>query len=150
MKEIIEKLNKIKGQILSEQTKGKLRLFVLIKRTDQENKWDVLLSADWFEKTNSEKDLVYFIKKIKSEFTDLDFLARILVATPNELFIKSLANAILNTGVEGMEDITNLKVPEVDTVIKHINVIHIDFSSIDLKEKGSPEGPLAIKDNSEF
>ncbi len=72
------------------------------------------------------------------------------MANPNELFIKSLANAILSTKLEEEGKITNLKVPEVETVVRNINVIHIDFSGIDLKERGTDEGPLAVKDNSEF
>ena len=90
------------------------------------------------------------IEKIKSEFTNLDFLARILLATPNELFIKSLAKAILSTNSEEIENITNLKVPEVEIIVKHINIIYINFSGIDLKERGIPEGPLVAKNNSDF
>ncbi len=150
MKEIIEKLNIIKDEIISESNQGILRFFVLIKRTDQTDKWDILLSADWFKKTNSQDDLIYFIKKIKSQFSSLDFIARILLATPDDLFIKSLAGAILKSKENTVGDITNLKVPEVDTVLKNINVIHIDFSGIDLNNKGRMIGPLAVKNNEDF
>ena len=96
MKEIFEKLNEIKDEILLEKGANELRLFVLVARTDIDARWDILFSADWLEKTNSEKDLVYLIEKLKSKFDgNLDFLARIVVATPHEIFIKRLAKAII-------------------------------------------------------
>lgn len=151
MKETLEKLNKIKTEIIKEKTTGTLRLFILIERNDLENKWDLILSADWLEKNNSEKDLVYLIEKIKLEFgSDLEFLARIIVTTPNEIFIRQLTRAILRVGKGGeFEEIKDLQVTS-NFKVKHIFVIAIDFSGIDLAMAGTDDGPLGSKEITQF
>lgn len=147
MKEIIEKLNKIKEEILLERTEGRLRLFSLIARNDLDGKWDILFSADWLEKTNSEKDLVYLITKLKSEFAEnLDFLARILVGTPKEIFIKQFIQAIVERGeLGGPEEVKDLFVSK-DLTISGLFIIAIDSTDLDLRQIGTNEGPIAVKD----
>lgn len=151
MKETLEKLNKIKEEILAEKKEGLLRLFALIERNDLEGKWDLIFSADWLEKTNSEKDLVYLIEKIKSEFGEnIDFLARILAASPKEIFIQEFSKAILRESKEYPTEIRNLAVSSTFTA-NHLFVITIDFTGIDLEKiEGINEGPLAIKEVSDF
>jgi len=149
MNDILEKLNRVRDEILAEKTKGSLRLFVLAARADLENKWDILFSADWLEKTNSEKDLIYIIGKLKSSFSgNLDFLVRIVVATPSETFIKQLADAILKRNEGRQEEIKELSTPTV--VFKQIFVLTLDFRGINLNEIGTEDGPIAVKKISEF
>ena len=151
MKEIVEKLRKVKDEILLEKTTSKLRIFVLIARADLEGKWDIILSADWLERTNSEKDLVYLITKLKSEFGEnLDFLARIVVATPREIFIQHLGKAIINEPQGELGELKDLQI-SADFKAQHLFVIEVDFDGINLeKMEGTEEGPLAFKDSGSF
>jgi hypothetical protein len=149
MKEIIKKLNKIREYILSEKD-GTLRLFCIIARNDFEGKWDILFSADWIEKTNSEKDLVYLITKLKLEFdNNLDFLSNIFVGTPNETFIKQFMKAIGEQDSPLMEEINGMFVSKELTVRK-LYVIACDSTGLDLDENGTNEGPVAVGEVSNF
>lgn len=133
-----------------EKTNGRLRLFALIARPDLEGKWDILFSADWLEKTNSEKDLIYLIEKLKSEFgKNLDFLSRIVVAKPNEMFIQQLTKAVIreNSGQQG--EIASLSTSSDFSV--HIFVVAIDFTGMNLEiTEGTKDGPIAIREVSNF
>ncbi len=134
MREIIEKLGKIRDEILSERTEGKLRFFGLIARVDLEDKWDLLLSADWLEKSNSEKDMIYLIKKLKKEFEgNLDFLAKIVLLTPKESFMQNLVRAIARENKGEAKEIINLKISQGFTV-RSLLVVTLDFAGIDLGE----------------
>src|SRR5688500_975096 len=115
MKEIIEKLNLVKDNIISE--KGTLRFFGLIARTDLENKWDLLISSDWIEKNSSDEELVYVITKLKEAFSEkLDFLSRIVLLRPEEHFIQELARVIVKEHDGKTGEIRNLKVSDDFTV----------------------------------
>src|SRR3989339_2004319 len=99
MKEIIKKLTNIKNTILSEKSSGKLRFFGLIARVDIDNKWDLLISADWIEKNSSEETLIYIIQKLKESFDGkLEFLSSIVLLTPKEAFVRQLARGIISEG----------------------------------------------------
>jgi|SRR5581483_5540131 len=151
MKDIVEKLRKIKDEINAERTTGLLRLFVLIARADIDGKWDIIVSADWFEKTNSESDLVYIIQKLKSEFGEnLEFLARIVVATPKEIFIQQLGKAILSEKQGELGELKDLQT-SLDFKVGHLFVITINFDGIDLsKVEGTNDGPLGVKEITAF
>ncbi len=150
MKEILEKLKKVKDEILLEKKDGKLRLLALIARADLENKWDILLSADWLKKTNGEDDLVYLIEKLRSEFDNkLSFLASVVSATPNETFIRQLARAVLKEGRSGVEEISDLSTSD-NFAVKQAFIVAIDFEGINLDNDGVDEGPLAIKEITDF
>jgi len=150
MKEIFEKLNEIKDEILLEKGANELRLFVLVARTDIDARWDILFSADWLEKTNSEKDLVYLIEKLKSKFDgNLDFLARIVVATPHEIFIKRLAKAIIRENGRESGEIVGL-VTTADFTVKRLFVMYINFSDEEISAEGTVDGPLAVQKISDF
>jgi|CXWL01.1.fsa_nt_gi hypothetical protein len=149
MKEIVEKLNKIKDRIVSE--KGAVpRLFVLIERNDLDAKWDILFSTDWLEKTNSEKDLIYVIDQLKTEFNgNLDFLARILMAKPDDLFIKSIAKAIIKSDVNTPGEVNELFVKE-GLVIHRMFVVSLDFNGMDLESGTEESGPIAVREGTDF
>lgn len=151
MKEIIEKLKNIRDEIISEKNQGKLRFFGLIARADLEGKWDILLSADWFKENNKEKDLVYFIEKLKNKFKkDLEFLSKIVLLAPSEMFIQQLAKVIITKGLDTEKEITDLKV-FADFTVKRIFVVALDFTGIDLtKIQETKESPIVIKDANDF
>ena len=149
MKEIVEKLNRMKDRIISEKG-GILRLFVLIERNDLDSKWDILFSADWLEKTNSEQDLVYVIEQLKTEFNgNLDFLARILMARPDDIFIKSIAKAIVKSETETPGEVNDLPVKE-GLVIHRMFVISLDFDGVDLESGIEEPGPIAVREGADF
>jgi hypothetical protein len=150
MKEITEKLNNISKEIISERKEGRLRLFALIARTDLDNKWDILISADWIKKNNSEEELVYIIKKLKKEFSEnLDFLSRLVLLTPKELFTREIAKATIkeNDGKPG--ELFKLKT-STDFIVKHIIVIHLDYKMEELTEEAEDREPVVIKDKENF
>jgi len=141
MKEIILKLDKIKDQIIADNTDSVLRVFALVARTDVENKWDVLISGDWVEKINPENELINVIEKIKKEFNNnLDFLAQIVVFPPTELFIKLLGQTLINEDLKMNEEINSLKIAD-NLIISKIVLLYEDFSDMDLTipELASPK-----------
>lgn len=142
MKDTIAKLNKIRDEILHEK-KGVLHLFALIARVDIEGKSDLLLSADWVEKNNAETDLVYVIEKLKSEFeSNLEFLSKIVLLTPDQPFIKQLAKAVYRENQGQPGELNDLNISG-DFVVKKVNIIAIEFNPSDLEtdveEGGVPE-----------
>lgn len=133
MKEIVEKLSRVIEKITLEKTSGILRFFGLIERNDLENKWDILLSADWLEKNNSEKDLIYVIERLKEEFSNnLDFLSSVVLLIPSNPLIKYLAKAVSLSENEGIER-HSVKIDE-DFTIKHMYVLASDFTGFDLTD----------------
>lgn len=150
MKEIITKLTVIKNDILKEK-EGQLRFLGLIARADVEDKWDLLVSADWIKKSNSEEDLIYIIKKLKGVFAEnLNFLSRIVLLTPQETFIKQLARAIINEKVGNTGEFANLKT-SADFTIKQVFVITLDFTDINLENSQEiGDGFVGAKDVVEF
>lgn len=136
MNEIIEKLNKVKDKMLFEK-RGTLYFFGLLQRTDLENKWDIVVSSSWLEKSNTQEDLVYVINKLKDEFNnDLDFISRIVLFTASESFINDLGWALEKTDnrkLSETKEILNLKISE-EVSIRHLYVLACDFSSLKLYE----------------
>lgn len=151
MREIIEKLTAIKDSILTEKSGGKLRFFGALVRADMEEKWDLLISADWVEKNSSEEDLVYIIKKLKDSFGEkLDFLFRIVLLKPDETFVRQLAKAIIRENGGKPGEITNLAV-NAEFTLKQLIVIALDFSGIDLDSPSeTTDGPIGIKSVNDF
>ena len=137
MKEYIEKLKKIEEKILKEK-EGNIYFFGILKRTDVENKWDIVISADWIEQSDTEKDLIYVIDAIKVEFNgNLDFLSKIVLLAPTEEFIRSLLKAIARNKMTTGE-IQNLKITS-DITIKELLVISSDVSGVDLDDTSELE-----------
>jgi predicted sugar kinase len=133
MKEIIIKLNKVVGLIISEGKLGKVVLFAMITRSDLEGKWDILISTDGLEKNNSEKDLMYVIEQLKKEFiNDLSSISQIVLFLPTEDIIKDFARALTEIDYKEGEIISSLKLKEGVT-IGEMCVIKGDFSNLDLK-----------------
>lgn len=134
MKEIIEKLNLIQSTILSEKG-GVIYFFGLLERTntDFENKWDIVISASWIEESNSEADLVYIIENLKKEFDDnLDFLAKIVLLSPQEEFINDICFALQKEETQEQE-VHSLKISE-EISIKHLFVVSRNFENLKLHE----------------
>jgi hypothetical protein len=140
MNEIIKKLKEVRDRIIDEKDKSLLRFFGLIARTDLENKYDLLISADWLEKSNSEKDLIYVIDSLKKEFTDdFDFLSQIVLLIPSEEFIQTLLRML----PKDVDEVSNFKLAD-NYELKQIYILY-------LNSKGLPvEGvlPVSKKDNS--
>jgi hypothetical protein len=144
MNEILQKLNNIKDSLLAEHSDVKLRFFGLIARMDVDNKWDLIICADWIKKSNSENDLVDIIDRLKKEFNNLDFLAKIVLLTTDEFFIRQLASAI-SVREEQIGEMKDLKLKE-GFVVRHIIVIYFDFGGIDLTTPATEEIPTATKE----
>jgi hypothetical protein len=131
MKENIEKLESIYKEIISEKTSGKVYFFGLLSRIDIEEKWDILISADWLKENNSQEDLVYIIKKLKDRFFDkLEFLSEIVLLVSKEPFIQDLARSLGKTEIKNKE-IEGLKILD-DFIIKKLYIINADFSALKL------------------
>lgn len=152
MNEIAEKLNTLKEKIIKEKTEGKLRFLGMLARADIEGKWDIVISADWIEKNSNEQDFIYVIKKLKEVFgTKLEFIARIVLLTTKEFFIKQLVLVLIAEKYVFGEELSDFKIPALEVSLKKIIVIFYDFSGIDLqKETKDEEGEVAFKKLDEF
>ena len=134
MNELIEKLNNVKKSILNEKKGSVFYFFGLVERVDLENKWDLLISTDWLKKENQEKDLVFFIEKIKTEFGDnFDFISKIVLFTSDEEFLLALGRA-LEKEDESRAEFFNIKIADNFT-LKHLYVLYQNFKSLDLGEE---------------
>lgn len=122
----------MKERILSWK-KGQVFLFALIKRTDIEDKWDILISADWIKKNNDQTDLVEIIKILRSEFaSDLDFLSKIVLLVKEEPIVTDIARAIKQYSLpEGY--VGELRIDDSFT-IEEINLVHIDLNNFDVSK----------------
>lgn len=133
MNEITQKLITISDKILQEKT-GILRFFGLLARSDLNEKWDLLVSADWIEENNNESDLVYIIERLKEEFSEnLDFLSQIVILSPRESFIMRLAQALIRENILVPGEAYNLMISP-DFAVNHTHVIKLDFTGIDLTD----------------
>ncbi len=120
---ILDKFKSIVDKIISD--KDTLDFFAVIKRFDIEDKWDVVLSAEWIKQSNNQEDLVYIIELLKNEYDDkIDFVSRLLTFSPDEKFITDIAESVtrnnLNEGYRG-----EIVVSE-DLIISEINIIRLD------------------------
>lgn len=131
MNELLEKLNNVKNSILSEKKDSIFYLFGLVERVDLENKWDLLISTNWLEKENQEKDLVFFIEKIKAEFgSNFDFISKIVLFTADEEFLLALGRA-LEKEKASEKEFFNIKLVD-NLALKHLYVLERNFESLDL------------------
>lgn len=93
MKEIIEKLMRIEKETSAE--KGQYDLFALFLREDANDKWDILVSADWVNK-NKEEALRYLSQKIQKTFTPNELLqiSRVVIIEENNPALPALQQAV--------------------------------------------------------
>ena len=87
-----EKFNIVLSEILTQ--KGSILFFGALQRRDLENKYDILLSADWVTQNNSEEDLIYLISKLKQIMVDIEFLSQIVILKKDERFIVDVLNTL--------------------------------------------------------
>lgn len=93
MKEYIDSFKKIEREIAKE--KGALSLFALFLREDSLDRWDLLISSPWFEKT--EKDaFVYVVGKLRSILKKDDFklISRIIILRKNNKVLEAVHKAV--------------------------------------------------------
>ncbi|MFM2339942.1 MAG: hypothetical protein RLZZ360_578 [Candidatus Parcubacteria bacterium] len=92
MKGNINKLRELADLVLKE--KGEILYFLgLIHRTDYEDKWDLLIIADWIKENNSVDDLQYILNCLNTVFTDTDFLKDVVLYKPDFYFSFELKKA---------------------------------------------------------
>lgn len=93
MKKIIEKFITIEKKIANQ--KGRFRLFALFEREDAQDKWDVIISAQWFEK-NKKETLKFIVDSIKEELTSDEMLiiSRIVLLEPKNPLVININNSI--------------------------------------------------------
>lgn len=94
IKEIIEKLKRVEERISTDKGKS-FNFFGVFKRSDVENSWDIVISANWFS-GDEKADLVYIINEIKKDLgsEDLKFVARVVLIKPEDQIIKALNTII--------------------------------------------------------
>jgi hypothetical protein len=144
MNEIIEKLNIAKDRIISERG-NTLKIFVLIRRFDLENKWDLIIGADWAEERNKEKDLIFFIEILKKSFdNNLNFLSQIEILNTHEIFIQQISRAIIEQGFEEETDISDLRISP-NFLVGEIYIIKFDMDEEDLIPEMLQSGEIESK-----
>lgn len=148
---IKNRLQNISRVIAEEKGIETLRFFGLLERTDLDQKWDLLISADWIERSSNEKDFLYVIDKLKKEFgNDLEFLSRIVLMTPQKAFIKNLAMSLENIELQELpKEIFDFKVSS-DFILKHAFIFHLNFKSLDIKQIDLGDSGIIAKEITEF
>lgn len=146
MSEIIEKLKRLSNLLNQEGFLGEIILFVLIKRTDLENKSDIIISATGIQKNNSQEDLKYLIEKVKEVFNnELSFLSEIYLLTKEEKFIVDLANALPAVQLDSV--VYDLQLNE-NFLIEQMYVITSNFSQLNLvKDLKQTESVATIEES---
>lgn len=147
MKEILTKIQEILDKITIEKKFGNIVFLGLIERGDQNNKWDIVVSANSITENNSQKDLIYLIDLITQQFeNDFSFLSQIVTLKPTEDFIVRLGAALRERGKESGE-ITDLVLSN-NINLGRLFVFAADFTGIDLSsitKQGVYDTPSEIK-----
>lgn len=93
MKSLIDKFATVEKNISDEKTG--FVLFALFLREEAQDKWDLVLSAKWFE-DDKKKTLDYIVKKIKNKLKlqNMTRISRIILLHPFDQFVKTINNAI--------------------------------------------------------
>lgn len=75
--------------------KSSFTLFALFLREEAEDKWDLILSANWFEDDKKET-LDYIVKQIKNELKpqDMTKISRIILLEPSHPLVKTVNNVV--------------------------------------------------------
>ena len=145
MDDVLLKLKKISDEISSEKVGSTTYFFALVTRTDSEGKWDLLISANWLEKSNSERDLIYVIDKLKEEFTaNLDFLSQIVLLAPEEDFIQKVARAFIDSPITPGQ-IGRLKIE--DDFFIQIFLIASNFTEFNFNENTTTNETVVVEDD---
>ncbi|MDD5251465.1 MAG: hypothetical protein PHT12_02420 [Patescibacteria group bacterium] len=76
------------------RAKGRFVLFGLFKRSDLDDKWDLLVSADWLNERNYQDNFVSIQKTLHRYLgSNINIIARILMIPDNVPFVKSINSA---------------------------------------------------------
>jgi len=77
--------------------KSSFTLFALFLREEAEDKWDLVLSANWFE-DDKKKTLDYIVKQIKNELEPQDMveISRIILLEPSHPLVQTV-NSVIRT-----------------------------------------------------
>ncbi|NQT29596.1 MAG: hypothetical protein HQ596_03395 [Candidatus Saganbacteria bacterium] len=93
MNKLVEKLKIIEDRIIKEQ--GEFVLLALFLREDAQDKWDLIVSANWFEE-DTKKTLDYLVDKLNGvlEQDDKIQISRVVMLKPSDPFVKSINSVI--------------------------------------------------------
>ncbi|MBL7118151.1 MAG: hypothetical protein ISS94_05145 [Candidatus Syntrophoarchaeum sp.] len=117
MKSLVDKFRTIEKTISEE--KGSFVLFALFVREEAQDKWDLVLSANWFA-DEKRKILDYLVEKIKDELAqDITEISRIILLRPSDQFVKTV-NSIINIE-HGDAEVVDSRFDEYN--IKHAYII---------------------------
>lgn len=127
MKDITNKLITFKDNLLTEKS-GTLYFVGLIQRIDFENKWDLLIIADWIKENNSYADLEYVLISLKELFNDdLSFLQDVVLYKSEYEFTLELKAADLKNPVSILE-FSKMRVWEYGSI--NVIAIHNELSKL--------------------
>ena len=99
MLSIVEKLRQVKKEVETER--GRIVLFALLERADSSGKLDVIFSAPWIKRGQSERPaLDYLIGKLRPKLSPRELIAvsRVLVFSPDEEFIRLVLDLLRESG----------------------------------------------------
>lgn len=118
MKRMLDKLAAFELEASSER--GEFLLFALLLREDAQDKWDLVVSAQWLQPDNWD-DRDSFIKQIRDKLSLDEFLmlSRIVLLEPDNPVLKALQRMI--NVQHGMCEIRDSSINSI--VVKHAYVI---------------------------
>ncbi len=99
MDDLIDNFKEVEKSIADEKStadgKPVFILFGLFLREDAEDKWDLVISADWFEE-DRRKTLDYTVERLKSYIKPMDMtrISRIILLEPSDDFVKNINNTV--------------------------------------------------------
>lgn len=93
MKDLIQKFVSLEKEISEER--GEFSLFALFLREEAIDRWDVVVSAPWFE-ADQKSTLEYLAKKLRLRLRAQDLLriSRIILLEPTDASLKAIHQAI--------------------------------------------------------
>ena len=99
MLSIVKKLREVKEEVETER--GRIVLFALLERADSSGKLDVIFSAPWIKRGQSERPaLDYLIGKIRPKLSPRELIAvsRVIVFSPDEEFVRHALDLLRERG----------------------------------------------------
>lgn len=94
---MINLVNKLKAiELKLSQEKGSFKLFGLFLRSDVENKWDILVSANWIgDERKKFLDTIVTLINSEVEASELTDISRLIILNPDEPIVRTI-NTLIN------------------------------------------------------
>jgi hypothetical protein len=133
MKFFLKELKIVYNELLSE--KESLLFLALFSRKDEENRWDLIISANWIEAGRTREVVKLLLEKFKKQGVDYsEYIENIVVLNHSDNFLHHLAAAYKNKGekiIKEKDGVCTIKLFD-DFQIKAV-VLHEKLDELEIK-----------------